>query len=92
MWGVLQNRDKNWVGLWKIGGIYLSGGWKGEHSVSDENHEQRHRDVDIWRGCLQNVDNKFNRIEIDILGCCGKYVTGSQFVKVLDYLKSYGNQ
>lgn len=35
---------------------------------------------------------QFNRTEIDILGHCGKYITGSQFMKVLDYLKLYMNK
>lgn len=57
MWGMLQNRGKIWIGLWKMGGIYLSEGGKDEHSRSDEKHEQRRRNGDMWRECMQNVDS-----------------------------------
>lgn len=39
------------------------------------------------KGVLAELRGKFNRTEIGIVGSCGKYITGSPFIKVLDYLK-----
>lgn len=83
MWGILQNRDKNGAEHWMIGGISLSEGGKDKLSGYDETREQRHRNGDMWRGCLQNLEDKFNGMEIDILGTYEQYIIGNKLWRSL---------
>lgn len=66
-----------------IEGISLSEGGKDKLSGCDETREQRHRNGDMWRRCMQNSEDEFNRIETDILGTCEQYIIGSKLWRSL---------